>query len=219
VEDNMLSIVILRTTGEYLAIQVDWVEGEREIVIKQLERPIPKPPGIAGVTVLSDGQILPVIDVLELAEMSQGRLRQSLERLWKTPIPVVKEPTTVKQHVVLIVDDSITVRELLSMTFQKGNYRVEQARDGREAWDKLRSGLPCDLIFCDIEMPRMTGLELLEKLQRDPDLKKIPTAMLTSRGADRHRQMAMQLGAKAYFTKPYLEEMLLEAAQRMLKES
>jgi chemosensory pili system protein ChpA (sensor histidine kinase/response regulator) len=115
------------------------------------------------------------------------------------------------------VDDSITVRELLSMTFNKSNYRVEQARDGREAWEKLRSGLPCDLIFCDIEMPRMTGLELLEKLQHDPQLGKIPIAMLTSRGADRHRQMAIQLGARAYFTKPYLEEVLLEAAQRMLQ--
>jgi chemosensory pili system protein ChpA (sensor histidine kinase/response regulator) len=216
-EDDMLSIIILRTTGDYLAVQVDWVEGEKEIVIKQLERPIPKPSGIAGVTVLSDGQILPIVDVLELAEMSRGRLRQPLESIWKTSVPVVKEPVTDQQPVVLIVDDSITVRELLSMTFKKGNYRVEQARDGREAWDKLRSGLPCDLIFCDIEMPRMTGLELLEKLQRDRDLKHIPIAMLTSRGADRHRQMAMQLGAKAYFTKPYLEEMLLEAAQRMLK--
>jgi chemotaxis protein histidine kinase CheA/CheY-like chemotaxis protein len=217
-DDDMLSIVILRTTEDYLAFQVDRVEGEREIVIKQLERPIPKPPGIAGVTVLSDGQILPILDVLELAEIAQGRFRQPLDRLWKRSTPAVSEPQVQYQPVVLIVDDSITVRELLSMTFKKGNYRVEQARDGREAWEKLRSGLPCDLIFCDIEMPRMTGLELLEKLQRDPNLKKIPIAMLTSRGADRHRQLATQLGARAYFTKPYLEEVLLEAAQQMLEQ-
>ncbi|HEY9646519.1 MAG TPA: response regulator, partial [Chroococcidiopsis sp.] len=118
---------------------------------------------------------------------------------------------------VLIVDDSITVRELLSMTFQKVGYRVEQARDGQEAWEKLRSGLPCDLVFCDIEMPRMDGLELLSRLQKDTSLNHLPIAMLTSRGADRHRQMAVQLGAKGYFTKPYLEEALLDAAQRMLK--
>jgi CheY-like chemotaxis protein len=118
---------------------------------------------------------------------------------------------------VLIVDDSITVRELLSMSFNKVGYRVEQARDGQEAWEKLRSGLPCDLVFCDIEMPRMDGLELLSRLQKDAHLSQIPIAMLTSRGADRHRQMAVDLGAKGYFTKPYLEEMLLDAAQRMLK--
>jgi chemosensory pili system protein ChpA (sensor histidine kinase/response regulator) len=118
---------------------------------------------------------------------------------------------------VLIVDDSITVRELLSMTFSKSGYRVEQARDGQEAWDKLRSGLPCDIVFCDIEMPRMDGLELLSRLQKDENLCHLPIAMLTSRGADRHRQMASQLGASGYFTKPYLEEVLLDAAQRMIK--
>ena len=118
---------------------------------------------------------------------------------------------------VLIVDDSITVRELLSMTFNKVGYRVEQARDGMEAWEKLRSGLPCDLVFCDVEMPRMDGLELLSKLQQDDDLDDLPVAMLTSRGATKHKQMAMDLGAKGYFTKPYLEEVLLDAANRMLQ--
>ena len=216
-DEDMLSVVILRMGGDNLALQVDWVEGEKEIVIKQLEGPVPKPPGIAGVTVLSDGEILPIADVLELMEMAKGRFRQSLSSLWYNNIPLTPAPVIAPQPIVLIVDDSITVRELLSMTFNKSNYRVEQARDGREAWEKLRSGLPCDLIFCDIEMPRMTGLELLEKLQHDPQLGKIPIAMLTSRGADRHRQMAIQLGARAYFTKPYLEEVLLEAAQRMLQ--
>jgi chemosensory pili system protein ChpA (sensor histidine kinase/response regulator) len=114
------------------------------------------------------------------------------------------------------VDDSITVRELLSMSFNKVGYRVEQARDGQEAWEKLRSGLPCDLVFCDIEMPRMDGLELLSRMQKDAMLKRIPISMLTSRGADRHRKMAVDLGASGYFTKPYLEEALLDAAQRML---
>ena len=117
---------------------------------------------------------------------------------------------------VLIVDDSITVRELLSLTFKRAGYRVEQARDGQEAWDKLRAGLPCDIVFCDIEMPRMDGLEFLSRIQKDPVLIKIPIAMLTSRGSDRHRQIASQLGASGYFIKPYLEEALLDAAKRMI---
>ena len=103
------------------------------------------------------------------------------------------------------------------MTFNKAGYRVEQARDGQEAWEKLRSGLPCDIVFCDIEMPRMDGLQLLSQMQKDPHLHDLPIAMLTSRGADKHRQMAVQMGANGYFTKPYLEEALLEAASRMLK--
>ena len=133
-------------------------------------------------------------------------------------MPNLPETSAVKiDPTVLIVDDSITVRELLSLTFNKAGYRVEQARDGQEAWDKLRSGLPCDIVFCDIEMPRCDGLELLSRIQKDSNLNHLPIAMLTSRGADRHRQMAIQLGASGYFTKPYLEEALLEAAARMLK--
>jgi chemosensory pili system protein ChpA (sensor histidine kinase/response regulator) len=127
-----------------------------------------------------------------------------------------QEEQTPHEPMVLIIDDSITVRSLLEMTFSKAGYRVEQARDGQEAWEKLRSGLPCDIIFCDIEMPRMNGMELLKKLQEDENLRDLPISMLTSRGADRHRQMAAQLGASGYFTKPYLEEVLLEAAQQMI---
>jgi chemosensory pili system protein ChpA (sensor histidine kinase/response regulator) len=218
----MISIVVLRSTGNFIAIQVDQVLGEQEIVIKQLEGPAPKPVGIAGATVLGDGRIMPIADVLELIDLSMGRIRKnSSGTLWsreETHSEVPPEiPETKPEPMVLIVDDSITVRELLSMTFTKAGYRVEQARDGQEAWEKLRSGLPCDIVFCDIEMPRMDGLELLSRLQKDDTLNDLPIAMLTSRGADRHRQMAAQLGASGYFTKPYLEEVLLEAAQRMIK--
>ncbi|MGA1474309.1 MAG: response regulator [Prochlorothrix sp.] len=218
-DEDMLSVVILRSASEYMALQVDRVDGEKEIVIKQLEGPVPKPTGIAGVTVLADGTVMPIADVLELIDIAKGRTRQSTTALWQEdgPTDVIPEADVPHEPMVLIVDDSIVVRELLSMSFRKFNYRVEQARDGQEAWEKLRSGLPCDIIFCDIEMPRMTGLELLEKLQGDDHLNQIPMAMLTSRGATKHREMALKLGARGYFTKPYLEEALLEAASRMLK--
>jgi chemotaxis protein histidine kinase CheA/ActR/RegA family two-component response regulator len=218
-EDEMISVIVLRSSGNFLALQVDQVLGEQEIVIKQLEGPVPKPVGIAGATVLGDGRIMPIADVLELIDLSMGRIRRdSGSSLWtKDDVPTAEAPPTKSEPTVLIVDDSITVRELLSMTFNKVGYRVEQARDGQEAWEKLRSGLPCDLVFCDIEMPRMDGLELLSRIQKDASLADLPIAMLTSRGADRHRQMAITLGAKGYFTKPYLEEALLDAAQRMLK--
>ena len=219
-EDNTISIVVLRSANTFIALQVDQVIGEQEIVIKQLEGPVPKPMGIAGATVLGDGRVMPIADVLELIDLSMGRMRREpTTSLWPQPeslLPDSDESAIKSDPTVLIVDDSITVRELLSMSFNKVGYRVEQARDGQEAWEKLRSGLPCDLVFCDIEMPRMDGLELLSRMQKDGVLSQIPIAMLTSRGADRHRQMAIDLGAKGYFTKPYLEEVLLDAAQRML---
>ncbi|MEP0808844.1 hybrid sensor histidine kinase/response regulator [Coleofasciculus sp. FACHB-SPT9] len=219
-EDDMISVVVLRSAGNFIAVQVDQVLGEQEIVIKQLEGPVPKPLGVAGATVLGDGRIMPIADVLELIDLATGRIGKDRNvSLWdKAGVSLPVEAPAVKTDpMVLIVDDSITVRELLSMTFNKAGYRVEQARDGQEAWDKLRSGLPCEIVFCDIEMPRMDGLELLSRIQKDPSLNHLPVAMLTSRGASKHQQMAAQLGAKGYFTKPYLEEALLDAAQRMIK--
>ncbi|WP_339390248.1 hybrid sensor histidine kinase/response regulator [Crocosphaera watsonii] len=217
-EEDTVSLLILRGAGSLLAIQVDQVIGEQEIVIKQIEGPIPKPAGIAGATVLGDGTIMPIGDVLELIAIAQGRLRtdsgnglwQKRDKAFETWTGEQSEPT------VLIVDDSITVRELLSLSFSKSGYRVEQARDGQEAWEKLRSGLPCDLVFCDIEMPRMNGLEFLSNIQKEPGLSSLPVALLTSRGADRHRKVAAKLGATAYFTKPCPDQTLLNAAERML---
>ncbi|MBE9045432.1 response regulator [Pleurocapsales cyanobacterium LEGE 10410] len=216
--DDIISVIILRSLDNLLAIEVDEVLAEQEIVIKQIDGPIPKPSGIAGATVLGDGTIMPIGDVLELIEIAQGKrtieigfnifnsgdIRQSQDEVQQEPM-------------VLVVDDSITVRELLSMSFNKLGYRVEQARDGQEAWDKLCGGLECDMIFSDIEMPRMNGLELLSNLHQDSKLKSIPVAMLTSRGADKHRKIANDLGAKAYLTKPYTEKDLMDVAQHLIE--
>ncbi len=214
-DDGMVSILVLRSGDDLVAMEVDQVIGEQEIVIKQLSGPVPKPVGVAGVTVQGDGRAMVIADVLEIIDLSLGRMDRDWRGFGHT-MDIV-EPEEASEPLVLIIDDSITVRELLSMTFTRAGYRVEQARDGQDAWEKLRSGLPCDLVFCDIEMPRMDGLELLSRIQKDPKLNHLPIAMLTSRGADRHRKMAAQLGARGYFTKPYLEEQLLDAAARLLR--
>lgn len=119
---------------------------------------------------------------------------------------------------ILVVDDSITVRQLLAMSFEKGGYQVETARDGRDAWEKLQAGLPCELIFCDIEMPRMDGLELLEKLQQDSRFQAIPVVIITSRGTNRMSgELPRARGAIAYRTKPYVEAEFLDLAARILR--
>jgi chemotaxis protein histidine kinase CheA/CheY-like chemotaxis protein len=214
--EKTVSIIVLRSGTELVAVEIDRVIGEQEIVIKPLQGPAPKPLGIAGATVLGDGRIIPIADVLELVELATGKLEKQVNQTWSIG-DMPEDQAAQREPMVLVVDDSITVRQLLSLTFTKAGYRVEQARDGQEAWDKLRAGLPCDIIFCDIEMPRMDGLELLSKVQGDDALRQIPMAMLTSRGSDRHRQIASQLGASGYFIKPYLEDALLEAVKRMLK--
>jgi chemosensory pili system protein ChpA (sensor histidine kinase/response regulator) len=217
-DDDTVSIVFLRSGTNVLAVQVDRILGEQEIVIKQIEGPVPKPPGIAGATILGDGSIMAIGDVLELIEIAQGRRSTDIgTNLWQFGGVQAAEPEVVKSEpLVLVVDDSITVRELLTLSFTKLGYRVEQARDGQEGWDKLRGGLPADMIFCDIEMPRMNGLELLSNLQKEEALKHIPVAMLTSRGAEKHRKLATDLGASAYLTKPYTEKELIDVAQRFI---
>jgi CheY-like chemotaxis protein len=127
-----------------------------------------------------------------------------------------KLETTVERSVVLIVDDSLLVREMLSETFTRAGYHIEQACDGQEAWDKLNAGLSCDLILCDIEMPRMNGLELLSYLQQDEKLSAIPFAVLTSYTDRKLREQAIAQGAKGYFLKPHMETVLVESAERLL---
>ena len=215
--DDTLSIVVLRGAGSLLAIQVDKIFPEQEIVIKQIEGPIPKPAGIAGATVLGDGRIMPIGDVMELIEIAQGRrsIAHNLvsDTTYSPQIPKLPQST---EPVVLIVDDSITVRQLLSLTFNKAGYRVEEAKDGQEAWEKLRAGLPCDLVFCDMEMPRMNGINLLSAMQQDPKLRGIPVGFLTSRGGEKHRKAAADLGASGYLTKPCTDRDLIDSAQRMI---
>ena len=148
-----------------------------------------------------------VVKVFEFLDGKQG--------FSKPGVLVYKTPASI-----LIVDDSITVRELLSISFSKAGYHVETARDGREALEKLQQGIKCDAIWCDIEMPRMTGFELRERLKQDSRLKDIPFVIMTSRGANRRRnEFIDNLEIQGYFTKPYIEEKILEHTKMLLSQS
>ncbi|MDY7002619.1 MAG: response regulator [Cyanobacteriota bacterium] len=134
-----------------------------------------------------------------------------------TTLPIHKyKPIDNTSPTIFIIDDSITVRELLSMTFAKAGYKVVQARDGKDAWELLKVGLICDFILCDIEMPRMDGLELLSRVKKDEKLKDIPFALLSSRGKSRKDTTPCKLDIVARITKPYIEEMLLETVANTL---
>ncbi len=211
-EEDIISIIVLRSERSFLALQVDKFDGEIEIVIKQVEGPVAKPPGIAGVTVLGDGRVMAICNVLELFGIASGTIN-----VVKHDQQTVDTSNQVKATTVLVVDDSVTMRKALVQTFEKAGYRVEEARNGKEAWDKLTSGLFCDLIFTDVEMPQMNGFQLLEKLQKDEQLSRIPVAMLTSQGKRIHIENAANLGAKAYFVKAYTDQEVLEGAERLLR--
>jgi chemosensory pili system protein ChpA (sensor histidine kinase/response regulator) len=146
-DDDMVSVVVVRSANTMIALQIDLVLSEQEIVIKQFEGPAPKPIGVAGATVLGDGRIMPIADVLEIIDIFQGRIsRQIGGNSWQQKATTDTSPAKI-DPTVLIVDDSITVRELLSLTFNKAGYRVEQARDGQEAWYFATSKCPVAMVW------------------------------------------------------------------------
>jgi CheY-like chemotaxis protein len=121
--------------------------------------------------------------------------------------------------VVLLVDDSITVRQTLALTLQKAGYQVLQAKDGYEAIEQLQQHRDIQLVICDIEMPRMNGFEFLKHRQQDPALADIPIVILTSRSGEKHRLIAAELGANDYITKPFLENKLLATVTDVLEKN
>jgi chemosensory pili system protein ChpA (sensor histidine kinase/response regulator) len=124
-----------------------------------------------------------------------------------------------QKDIILVVDDSINVRRFLALALEKAGYLVEQAKDGQDAVEKLLGGLHCCAVICDIEMPRLDGYGFLARIKSEPAFDDLPIAMLTSRTGDKHRQLAMTLGAAAYFSKPYNEQELLRTMKQLITSS
>ncbi len=223
---NTSSVLVVKGNNQSVAIQIDRCWGEQEVAIRQVEGNIPLPEGFSNCTILGDGRVVPLVNTNELLYWIATNRRtpkgtQLPSARLKTPFLIFDEEkisaASVKQKgTILIVDDSINVRRFLALTLEKGGYQVEQAKDGQDALDKLHSGLRVEAVICDIEMPRLDGYGFLGKVNSDVDTKNIPVAMLTSRSSNKHRQLAMQLGARAYFSKPYNEQELLQTLEEII---
>ncbi|MEH2140335.1 hybrid sensor histidine kinase/response regulator [Nostoc sp.] len=224
---NANSVLVVKGNNQPVAIQIDRCWGEQEVAIRQVEGNIPLPEGFSNCTILGDGRVVPLVNVNELLYWIATNRRtpkgiQLPSARLKTPFLIFDEnkisAASVKQKgTILIVDDSINVRRFLALTLEKGGYQVEQAKDGQDALEKLHSGLRVEAVICDIEMPRLDGYGFLGKVNSDVDTKNIPVAMLTSRSSNKHRQLAMQLGARAYFSKPYNEQELLQTLEEIIR--
>ncbi|MEG4455407.1 hybrid sensor histidine kinase/response regulator [Microcoleus sp. N9_A1] len=210
-----IPVLVLASTEGMLAVAVERLIGQQEIVVKPLPPPLSKPRGVLGTTILGDGRVVNILDVDDL--VGQPVVNSSIGavsgKVQEIPASSSQSPQ------ILIVDDSYTIRQLLSLTLTRARYRVVQAKDGVDALEKLQNGLDCSLAIVDIEMPRMDGFELLRSIRSTERFAKIPVAMLTSRSGEKHRQMAMELGANQYFTKPYSEAQLLQAIPKLIHQS
>ncbi|MBH8572738.1 hybrid sensor histidine kinase/response regulator [Nostocaceae cyanobacterium CENA369] len=142
----------------------------------------------------------------------------SIDTIEQQPITPL-EPNKKTPKVVLIVDDAISLRQTLCLTLQKAGYQVIQAQNGIEALEQLQQHPEIQIVISDLEMPRMNGFELLSNLRQNPDFIKIPVIILTSRSADKHRQLAQELGVQAYLTKPYLEHEFLSTVEGLVNSN
>ncbi|MEG4486077.1 hybrid sensor histidine kinase/response regulator [Microcoleus sp. D2_18a_B4] len=210
-----IPVLVLASTEGMLAVAVERLIGQQEIVVKPLPPPLSKPRGVLGTTILGDGRVVNILDVDDLVRQPvvNSSIAAISGKVQEIPASVSRSPQ------ILVVDDSYTIRQLLSLTLTRARYRVVQAKDGVDALEKLQNGLDCSLAIVDIEMPRMDGFELLRSIRSTERFAKIPVAMLTSRSGAKHRQMAMELGANQYFTKPYSEAQLLQAIPKLIHHS
>ena len=200
--DRTMALVI-KDEKSSAALQIDRFWHEQESTVRSIDSPLPLPPGVVSSIVFGDGKVIPLVDPVLLIEecLSNSIVEPDRDDFVET------EQTSATT--ILVVDDSINVRRYLSLTLEKAGYRVEQAKDGREAVDKLLGGLAVNGVICDIEMPKLDGYGVLEEIKERPEFADLPIAMLTSRSNEKHRKVAMNLGASAYFSKPYNEQELL----------
>ncbi|MEB3211801.1 MAG: hybrid sensor histidine kinase/response regulator [Leptolyngbyaceae bacterium] len=210
-------MLIIRRTHEALALEVDQIITEQELVIKPFGKAIAAPDYINGCTVLGDGRLVPVVDGVRIVGYSPRDRLHASQLPGVSDLSVDREKSSQQDNgrsqssTILIIDDSTALRRTLALTLQKAGYRVAQAKDGREALDQLQQRQDIELIVCDIEMPRMNGFEFLSQRRLTPEFANIPTVMLTSRSSQKHRRLAFQLGATDYFSKPYIEAEFLSA--------
>jgi chemosensory pili system protein ChpA (sensor histidine kinase/response regulator) len=220
-----LPVVIFRSAAQRVAMHVDEVLGNQEVVVKNLGSQLSRLPGLAGMSVLASGAVALIYNPVALAavygEQVRAWLAQQAAQPGKVPGSGSGELRSSVANVVplvLVVDDSITVRRVTQRLLQREGYRVALAADGLQALERLHQERP-SVVLSDIEMPRMDGFDLVRNLRSDPRLADLPVIMITSRIAEKHREHARELGVDHYLGKPYSEEELLGLIARYTQVS
>lgn len=214
-DETQAPILMTRTGDQRAAIRVTGVIGSKEVVVKSMGLQLASVPGFFGATIMGDGSVVVILDLAPLvrhgvAVRSAPDLARELDLLPEEPVAPVR-----KQPLVMVVDDSITMRKVTTRVLERNDLEVMTAKDGLDAVEQLQDRIP-DLMLLDIEMPRMDGYELATYVRNDSRLKQIPIIMITSRTGEKHRQRAMEIGVDRYLGKPYQETDLLKNVQEAL---
>jgi chemosensory pili system protein ChpA (sensor histidine kinase/response regulator) len=218
------TVIILRSAQQRVALHVDEVLGNQEVVVKNLGPQLSGMPGLSGMTVLASGAVVLIYNPVALAAVYGDQVQQFQKTQVAAAGSFGRVPTTKTESqqagvpLVLVVDDSITVRRVTQRLLQREGYRVALAVDGVQALERLREELPV-VVLSDIEMPRMDGFELTRTIRGSEDWKALPIITITSRMAEKHREHARELGVNHYLGKPYSEEELLGLIRRYVREA
>ena len=195
------SVLLLRAGAESIALLVDDMVGNQEVVVKNIGPQLARVPGVTGATVLGTGEIVLILNPVQLAQRPRPRTAAA------AAAQLAAAPAKVQPRV-MVVDDSLTVRKITGRLLAREGYEVLTAKDGVEALELLGDTVP-EVMLVDIEMPRMDGFDLTRNVRGDARLAKVPIIMITWRTADKHRSYALELGVNVFLGKPYQEEELL----------
>lgn len=212
------TILLLRSGIQRIALHVDQLLKNQEVVVKNIGPQLIRVAGIAGATVLGNGEIVLIINPLQLAQRRADAqlVEESNGPVLVAPVEVVEELKVMPT--VMVVDDSLTVRKITGRLLAREGFQVETAKDGIDALQQLQDIRPA-VMLVDVEMPRMDGFELTRTIRANADTKHIPIIMITSRTADKHKRYAFELGVNVFLGKPYQEDELLGNIRRLISEN
>jgi len=204
-------LLLLDTVKRKCALVVDEIVKPEEVVIKPLGHPLKELHELLGATILGDGTVVPVLDLVQMLENRRPKAREKA-----MPIQEVTKQAPAAELTVMIVDDSPSVRLVNSRLVKSNGWAPLLAKDGTEALEILTAAdqLP-DIVLTDVEMPGMDGYELLGMIKKNEKLKHLPVVMITSRAGEKHRLKAMELGVSEYLSKPYEDSKLIEVIRRL----
>ena len=202
-------VLLLRAGAQTLALHVDGLRGNQEVIVKNAGPQLTRIVGMSGATVLGDGEIVLILNPVALAARATGT-DEAHAGLFG---PATEAPPPLHLPTVMVVDDSLTVRKITGRLLEREGYRVITAKDGVDALEQLIDLKP-DVVLTDIEMPRMDGFDLVRNIRADARLHDLPVVVITSRLAEKHRRYALEVGADHYLGKPYQEEELLALVAR-----
>ena len=223
-QGRQVPVVLLRSGDDRMAVVADEVSSNQEVVVKNVGAQVSRLAGILGATILGDGEIVLIINPVQLIVrapepprlLTTDTVPQHEEA--QPPVPAGETGVTLASApLIMVVDDSLTVRRVTQRLLERSGYEVALAKDGVDALRQLQDMRP-DVMLVDIEMPRMDGFDLTRNVRGGELTRSIPIIMITSRTADKHRRMAMELGVNAYLGKPYQEDELLALIRSYVKE-